>query len=155
MARALLWLNSLIVFYRYGSLRTSNDQRLKDTIMTWTLATLLLGAAATLGLAAGPAAATPITNGSTGLLTSNDGHLEATFLYISAADESSLTLPLLGTSTSYLAGSNPSLPIGIIFDNKKNKIGDTYKVAGLSAGEMLPFTLHNITAGLTFMAGTP
>ena len=115
----------------------------------------LMSAAAVLALRLATPANATITNGNAGQLTSNDGTLEATFLYVSAADESTLTLPLAGTTINFLAGGNPSLPAGVLFDNKLSAIGDTYSVTGLSAGQMLPFTLNNITAGLTYVAGLP
>ena len=83
----------------------------------------------------------PITNGSTVGLNATGPTVTAMFVGYSAADEDELSLP----------GSTPG---GVIFNNMSTPVGTTATLGGLTAGEHLPFTLTNVTAGLTFVMGT-
>lgn len=88
-----------------------------------------------------PGASGPLTNGSTVGLYATGPTVTAMFIGYSAADEDKLSLPR-------------STPGGVIFDNMSTPIGATATLGGLTAGESLPFTLTNVSAGLTYVMGT-
>jgi hypothetical protein len=88
-----------------------------------------------------PGASDAITNGSTVGLYATGPTVTAMFIGYSAADEDTLSLP----------GSTPG---GGVFDNMSTPIGATATLGGLTAGESLPFTLTNVSAGLTYVMGT-
>ena len=88
-----------------------------------------------------PGASDAITNGSTVGLNATGPTVTAMFIGYSAADEDTLSLP----------GWTPG---GVVFDNMSTPLGATATLGGLTAGESLPFTLTNVSAGLTYVMDT-
>jgi hypothetical protein len=88
-----------------------------------------------------PATFGAITNGTTVGLYATGPTVTAIFIGYDAADEDTLSLP----------GSTPG---GVIFDNLSTPLGATATLGGVTAGESLPFTLTNVSAGLTYVMGT-
>jgi hypothetical protein len=89
--------------------------------------------------AAVPGVAGPITNGSDCSLMAMGSTINALYVGGSAGDEDSLSLP--GSAN------------GVIFDNRYTPVGTTKTLTGVTTGEVLDFTLTNVTAAVSFVAG--
>jgi hypothetical protein len=81
----------------------------------------------------------PITNGSDCSLLAMGSTINALYVGGSAADEDVLSLPGSGN--------------GVIFDNRVTLAGTTTTLTGVTSGEVLNFTLSNVSTGLSYVAG--
>lgn len=86
-----------------------------------------------------PGVSGPITNGSDCSLMAMGSTINALYVGGSAGDEDALSLPGSGN--------------GVIFDNMSTPISTTKTLTGVTAGEVLDFTLTNVSTGQSFVAG--